>query len=141
MTMYSGLIYTQPLEGEGYQTPQLPATFGNFLVSSVSWNPYSTNPLDRTEYWEDTEGTLTLEQAEAAATSNASGQYNKERAKALLLASDWTELPSVSNPNSLPYLTNVSEFVTYRSALRILAVMPPIGTAVFPLLPACVWAQ
>ena len=141
MTMYSALIYPETPEGAGYTRPELPTTFGNLLTSTVSWNPYSTNPLDRTEYWEDTEGTLTLEQAQAASTSNASAQYNKEMAKSLLLLSDWTELPSVTDSSIDPlHLTNLAEFITYRNTLRGIAVNKPTGTIDFPVYPSRVWS-
>jgi len=142
MTMYSALIYPETPDGGTYTMPEVPVTFVKPFTMSVSWNPYSTNPLDRTEYWEDTEGTLTLEQAQAASTSNASGQYNKEKAKALLLLSDWTELPSVTDSSLDPlHLTNLAEFITYRNTLRAIAVTKPTGTVAFPVYPLRVWAQ
>ena len=62
MIMYSALIYPEtPIDGS-YTRPELPITFGSFYASSPSWNPYSNIEADRIEYWEDSEGTLTLEE-------------------------------------------------------------------------------
>ncbi len=63
---YSTLVYPLTPEGEGYTRPELPSTFLNFFASSPTWNPYSTNEIDRTEYWEDTEGTLALDEVQLA---------------------------------------------------------------------------
>jgi hypothetical protein len=64
---------------------------------------------------------------------------NKSQSMSLLQATDWVELPSVSDPTSTPYLTNANEFLSYRSALRAIAVNPPSEPAVFPSKPDEVW--
>jgi len=66
-------------------------------------------------------------------------EVNKSQAMSLLQATDWVELPSVSDPTSTPYLTNANEFLAYRSALRAIAVNPPSEPAVFPSKPDEVW--
>lgn len=50
---------------------------------------------------------------------------NKQQASELLQATDWTELPSVSDAASPPYLANVADFIAYRNALRVIAIDPP----------------
>lgn len=50
---------------------------------------------------------------------------NKATASSLLAETDWTELPSVSDPTSNPHLLNKAEFVAYRDQLRAIAVNPP----------------
>jgi len=64
---------------------------------------------------------------------------NKSQASTLLQATDWVELPSVSDPASTPYLTNANAFLAYRSALRAIAVNPPSEPTVFPSKPDEVW--
>jgi hypothetical protein len=64
---------------------------------------------------------------------------NKAQAETLLQATDWVELPSVSNPANKPHLENVNEFLAYRSAVRAIAVTPPTEPAVFPDKPIEVW--
>jgi len=64
---------------------------------------------------------------------------NKEKAASLLQASDWVEVPSVSDPESEPYLTNKADFVPYRNALRKIAVNPT-PESVFPDKPEEVWS-
>jgi len=63
-TMYSPLVYPLTPEGEGYSEPTLPSTFVSLYATTPTWNPYSTNAADRTQYWVDTAGTLTLEEVE-----------------------------------------------------------------------------
>ncbi len=64
---------------------------------------------------------------------------HKAQAESLLQATDWVEVPSVSDPESDPYLTNKHEFVTYRNALRKIAVTPT-AESVFPDKPEEVWS-
>jgi hypothetical protein len=66
-------------------------------------------------------------------------ELNKQQASSLLQATDWVELPSVSDPASTPYLTNANAFLAYRSALRAIAVNPPSEPTVFPSKPDEVW--
>ena len=56
---------------------------------------------------------------------------NKSKAEKLLLESDWSVLPDVS-------LVNKSEWETYRSALRQIAINPTVGP-VWPTKPQVVW--
>lgn len=65
---------------------------------------------------------------------------NKTRAMALLQETDWTEIPSVSNISLTPHLTNYSDFIAYRTALRAIAVNPPIA-AVWPTKPTEQWSS
>jgi len=59
----------------------------------------------------------------------------------LLSATDWTSIADVSNPAvSNPYLMNQSEFLSYRSQLRQLAVYP-VANPVFPTAPTEKWSS
>lgn len=63
----------------------------------------------------------------------------KEQASKLLYETDWTTIPDVGNPAvSTPYLVNVQDFVTYRNAVRQLAVYP-VANPTFPTIPNAVW--
>lgn len=65
---------------------------------------------------------------------------NKLMASRLLYETDWTTIPDVSDPTkSNPYLENVSDFVSYRNALRQIAVNPPITIAEMPQVPLPNW--
>lgn len=66
MTTYSKLLYPETAEGEGYTSLPVPETFGDMYATSPNWNPYSANEADRTEYWEDSEGILTLADVQEA---------------------------------------------------------------------------
>jgi len=66
---------------------------------------------------------------------------NKAQAEQFLQATDWVELPSVSNPDNTPHLQNINEFLAYRTEVRAIAVNPPTTPAVFPAKPDEVWSQ
>jgi hypothetical protein len=66
---------------------------------------------------------------------------NKARAIKSLTKTDWVELPSVSATTSNPYLMNVSDFVTYRDALRVIAVNPVAGDLQWPTKPTEQWSS
>jgi hypothetical protein len=68
-------------------------------------------------------------------------EQNKQEATALLQATDWVELPSVSNTSITPHLVNVNELISYRAAIRTIAVNPPNTPATFPDKPQEVWSN
>ena len=64
----------------------------------------------------------------------------KAKAGELLSATDWVENPSVSNASSSVYLTNKVDFLTYRDAVRVLAVFP-VEDPVWPEKPEEKWGS
>ena len=78
---------------------------------------------------------------EQAAYVNGIKASNKQQADQLLNATDWTSIPSVSDPaQSNPYLSNQAAFLEYRSQVREIAVNPPSTPVTnWPTLPAEVW--
>lgn len=53
---------------------------------------------------------------------------------------DWTQIPSVSDPAlSNPYLTNAAEFAEYRNFLRQYAINPVSGFIDWPTQPQAIW--
>jgi hypothetical protein len=68
-------------------------------------------------------------------------EQNKATAMSLLSATDWTELPSVSDPTSNPHLLNKADFVAYRDQLRAIAVNPPAGDITWPTKPTEQWSS
>ena len=65
---------------------------------------------------------------------------NKAQALGLLQATDWADLPSVTNPSSTPHLTNADEFVSYRNTIRAIAVTPPDTAVNWPTVPTSKWS-
>ena len=112
------------------------------VAERVSGQPILYYPIDidRTEFWANETGQYTLEQAQQLANSNASESYNSQKAKALLAETDWSEIPSVSASTSTPRLVNVQDYITYRVALRQIAINPTAGYVQFPSKPASIWA-
>lgn len=67
---------------------------------------------------------------------------NKQQAESLLQQTDWTATVDISNPEySDPYLVNQAEFLLYRSAVRKIAVNPPVTVDVWPVKPEEVWSN
>jgi hypothetical protein len=118
---------------------------------SFNANDYSTGEpdgqADQILYWnaaalgaEPTQAQL--EQGEIFYSEQTIKNTNTENAKALLSATDWTAIASVANPqDSQPYLTNQAAFLSYRSAVRDIAVNPPAVPATFPTVPKPTWSN
>jgi hypothetical protein len=67
---------------------------------------------------------------------------NKATASGLLTATDWTTIVDVGNPQMAnPYLTNQSDFIAYRNAVRNMAVYPIEGNLTWPTLPIENWVK
>lgn len=66
---------------------------------------------------------------------------NKATALGLLSATDYTEIPSVSDPSSTPHLLNKADFVAYRDQVRIFAVYPVAGNIDWPVKPTERWSD
>ena len=65
----------------------------------------------------------------------------KKQATDLLFETDWTTIADVADPTkSNPYLLNQADFVSYRSALRKLAVYPE-ASPVWPTKPTEQWSS
>lgn len=105
----------------------------------VSVAPYIQ--ADDVIHWVYTVAVEPLTPEEIAQREEAAKQANKAQASSLLSATDWTAIASVADPaESNPYLTNRQDFLTYRSALRQIAVNPPVTVAEWPIKPDEVWA-
>lgn len=65
---------------------------------------------------------------------------NKATAVSLLQETDWTQIPSVSDPAlSNPYLGNKLDFDQYRNQVRQYAIYPQSGNLDWPTLPLEQW--
>lgn len=68
-------------------------------------------------------------------------EQNQAYASQLLYQTDWTTIPDVADPTkSNPYLSNTQEFLTYRNAVRQVAINPVAGDINWPTQPQAVWA-
>lgn len=104
-------------------------TAGNWIENWVLVDKFST-------YTKEDGTVVTKEEQESAYLAKLDAekaQVNKDKASKLLAETDWVVLPDVLT------LTNKDAFITYRAALRDIAVNP---TAVveFPVKPETVWA-
>ena len=69
-----------------------------------------------------------------------SAEENKTSAVYLLQQTDWTQIPSVSDPAlSNPYLANKNAFDIYRNSVRQYALNPVAGYITWPTIPQEVW--
>jgi hypothetical protein len=72
----------------------------------------------------------------------ATADENKATAVSLLQATDWTQIPSVSDPSlSNPYLSNKLAFDQYRNDVRQYAVYPVAGDVTWPTVPTENWVK
>jgi hypothetical protein len=72
--------------------------------------------------------------------SPPTAEENKQTAIVLLQHTDWTQIPSVSDPAlSNPYLANKTVFDIYRNSVRQYALNPVAGNITWPTLPQEVW--
>jgi hypothetical protein len=65
---------------------------------------------------------------------------NKQQAEGLLQETDWVEIPSVSDTANTPHLVNYADFITYRLALRAIAVNTPVTVTEWPTKPEENWS-
>ena len=69
-------------------------------------------------------------------------EENKQAAIELLQQTDWTQIPSVSDPAlSNPYLANKNDFDVYRNAVRQYAIDPISGNINWATLPNEIWTK
>ena len=67
-------------------------------------------------------------------------EENKQIAIGKLQQTDWTQIPSVSDPAlSNPYLANKNAFDVYRNSVRQYALNPVAGNITWPTIPTEVW--
>jgi hypothetical protein len=72
--------------------------------------------------------------------SPPTAEENKQIAISLLQETDWTQIPSVSDPAlSNPYLANKNAFDIYRNSVRQYALNPVAGNITWPTMPEEVW--
>ena len=66
---------------------------------------------------------------------------NKTKASELLATTDWVNQPDVIDPARNPHLLNQADFLSYREALRQIAVNPPSTQVTnWPTLPTELWS-
>ena len=65
---------------------------------------------------------------------------NKAKAVQLLAETDWVNQPDVIDPSVNPHLLNQSAFITYRAALRSIAITPQAGDLDWPTKPQEQWS-
>jgi hypothetical protein len=72
--------------------------------------------------------------------SPPTAEDNKQTAIVILQQTDWTQIPSVSDPSlSNPYLANKNAFDIYRNSVRQYALNPVAGNIEWPTIPQEVW--
>ena len=97
----------------------------------IEWNEEILGPIP------------TLEQIEAAHvqwTLLDKAQENKAAAKQLLIDTDWSQYPDVSNTSLTPHLSNVSEFGVYRNQIRAIFTNPT-AEVTWPTVPTASWSS
>jgi hypothetical protein len=97
---------------------------------------------DEDQRWEQVWIVVDMTPEQIAERDESDRQANKTQAESLLSATDWTCTVDINNPEySDPYLANQDEFLAYRSAVRKIAVNPPVTVTEWPVEPEEVWAS
>lgn len=73
---------------------------------------------------------------EIAAREVEMGQANKQQASMLLSETDYTDLPNTANK-----ILNLPAILTYREALRVIALNSPVTVDTWPTKPKTEWVQ
>ena len=66
---------------------------------------------------------------------------NKTTAEQKYAATNWSVEPDAADPAYPPYLTNQSDFLTYRSWLRSFIINPQSGVIEWPVEPTPQWSE
>jgi hypothetical protein len=68
-------------------------------------------------------------------------EENKATAEQKYVATNWSVEPDAADPAYPPYLTNQSEFLTYRAWLRSFTINPQPGFIDWPVEPTPQWSE
>ena len=84
---------------------------------------------------------VTQEEANLVIIEQTTAEQNKLTAMLFLQATDWSVTNDVTNTNNSIHLTNQSDFIAYRNAVRQYAVYPVAGKIDWPILPQEIWSE
>ena len=68
-------------------------------------------------------------------------EENKATAESMYAATNWAAEPDVADPAYPPYLTNQTEFFSYRAWLRGFIINPQPGVIDWPVEPTAQWSE
>jgi hypothetical protein len=127
---------------ECQESPLEPSTYIEPTDSTTIQNPVF-NPETQTCTWDGTAWVVADIPAPIPPTPKPpTKDENKAIAVSLLQATDWTQIPSVSDPAlSNPYLSNKLVFDQYRNEVRQYAVYPVEGNITWPTVPTENWVK
>lgn len=120
-----------------YPVQETPQPAYNVITENLDW----IDPILEEGVWVQQWAVSPATPEEIAQREVQAKQVNKSQAASLLAATDWVDIPSVSDPANDPHLTNKDEFNTYRLALRQIAVYPPVTVDPWPVKPEEVWSS
>jgi len=115
MSTYTAFVWPQAVGS--YTTPAMPSTFTTLYATTETWNPFSANTADRTQYWEDTAGTLSSADVQLGLYGLSGMQTNQKvvletaYAAAVAISVSYTSIGGVTqifqaDPNSVSYLSS-----------------------------------
>jgi hypothetical protein len=121
----------------------------DFTADGVGTVPFTANPLDTSNpsskqiFDECVAGDYgTVAEYVPPPPYVPTAETNKATAVSLLQGTDWTQIPSVSDPAlSNPYLANKLAFDQYRNDVRQYAVYPVEGNITWPTPPVENWVK
>lgn len=121
----------------------------DFTADGVGTVPFTANPLDTSNpsskqiFDECVAGDYgPVAEYVPPAPYVPTAENNKSTAVGLLQTTDWTQIPSVSDPSlSNPYLANKLAFDQYRNDVRQYAIYPVEGNIDWPTAPTENWVK
>jgi len=115
--------------------PTTPPTFDKMTQKLQELTPVQANNV-----WQQSWEVVALSPEEIAKNEQNARNANKSQASHLLTETDWVELNDVTDPENPPFLSNKTEFTQYRSAVREIAVNPPVTVTEWPVKPEEIWS-
>lgn len=99
-----------------------------------------TPTQDKSGNWVKTYEIVDLSEEQIAYNEELKKRYIKDEASRLLLETDYLESPSVRDTSLTPHLINFDEILSYRLALRAIAINPQINIEM-PIKPENQWSS
>ena len=135
--MKQALISTGEPRKTGYRVAQVVNQGQTFPVSVEMFWFDCADDVVQDQFWYDP-----LDQTiKAIPPYIPSAGDNKTTAMAYLAETDWVNEPDVINPDINPHLLNQTEFLTFRSQVRAIAINPIAGNLTWPTEPIPQWSS
>lgn len=118
-----------------YPVQEMPQPSYDPITENLDW----VDPILENAVWVQQWAVSAATPEEVAQREAQARASNKNKASQLLSETDWVDIPAVSDPANIPHLANTAAFNSYRLALRVIAVTPPVTVDPWPVKPVEIW--